>query len=257
MLGGADLVIEAVFEEIGVKHKAGARAVPSAHAPPRARACGSRLVWPQRAAGAPSLLGRRVGAHRSHCLPWDSGLTWAQLSDLGAVLGASMRAPSRSSRAASRRLPRPDRTQNARPAVPTRPNRHPPIRAPAPTAPTAGHWRRLQVVEMLEGILSDSAVIASNTSTLPLGSIAQHAKRPERVVGMHYFSPVEQMPLLEVCARCRRHRRPPMRPRLAAAAAAAARRVAHGVATRAALLRCPRQWRAPLSRARAVRGPCP
>lgn len=51
---------------------------------------------------------------------------------------------------------------------------------------------------MLEGVLSDSAVIASNTSTLPLGQIAQHAKRPERVVGMHYFSPVEQMPLLEV-----------------------------------------------------------
>lgn len=51
---------------------------------------------------------------------------------------------------------------------------------------------------MLEGVLSDTAVIASNTSTLPLGQIAQHAKRPQRVVGMHYFSPVEQMPLLEV-----------------------------------------------------------
>jgi len=55
-----------------------------------------------------------------------------------------------------------------------------------------------KVVAEMEGLLSKDAIIASNTSTLPLGSIAQHAKHPERIVGMHYFSPVDQMPLLEV-----------------------------------------------------------
>ena len=42
------------------------------------------------------------------------------------------------------------------------------------------------------------AIFASNTSSLPLSRIAEQAQRPERVVGMHYFSPVEKMPLLEV-----------------------------------------------------------
>lgn len=43
-----------------------------------------------------------------------------------------------------------------------------------------------------------TAIFASNTSSLPLARIAEQAQRPERVVGMHYFSPVEKMPLLEV-----------------------------------------------------------
>lgn len=41
-------------------------------------------------------------------------------------------------------------------------------------------------------------VFASNTSSLPIARIAEAAERPERVVGMHYFSPVPKMPLLEV-----------------------------------------------------------
>jgi 3-hydroxyacyl-CoA dehydrogenase/enoyl-CoA hydratase/3-hydroxybutyryl-CoA epimerase len=41
-------------------------------------------------------------------------------------------------------------------------------------------------------------VFASNTSSIPIGEIARDALRPERVLGMHFFSPVEKMPLLEV-----------------------------------------------------------
>jgi 3-hydroxyacyl-CoA dehydrogenase / enoyl-CoA hydratase / 3-hydroxybutyryl-CoA epimerase len=42
------------------------------------------------------------------------------------------------------------------------------------------------------------AIFASNTSTIPIERIAVEAKHPERVLGMHFFSPVQKMPLLEV-----------------------------------------------------------
>ncbi|WAJ71314.1 fatty acid oxidation complex subunit alpha FadJ [Catenovulum adriaticum] len=41
-------------------------------------------------------------------------------------------------------------------------------------------------------------IFASNTSSLPIADIASNAKRPENVVGLHYFSPAEKMPLVEI-----------------------------------------------------------
>lgn len=55
-----------------------------------------------------------------------------------------------------------------------------------------------KVFQELERRVPDDCVLASNTSTIPIRRIAEAAGRPERVVGMHFFSPVEKMPLLEV-----------------------------------------------------------
>lgn len=55
-----------------------------------------------------------------------------------------------------------------------------------------------RVIAEIEGVVPDDAVIASNTSALPIGAIAARARLPERIVGMHFFSPVHRMPLVEV-----------------------------------------------------------
>ena len=55
-----------------------------------------------------------------------------------------------------------------------------------------------QVVADAEAAIPAATVIATNTSTLPIHEIAAAARHPERVLGMHFFSPVEKMPLLEV-----------------------------------------------------------
>ena len=55
-----------------------------------------------------------------------------------------------------------------------------------------------KVLDELEAVVKSETVIASNTSALPIRHIAQNAKHPERVVGMHFFSPAQRMPLLEV-----------------------------------------------------------
>jgi 3-hydroxyacyl-CoA dehydrogenase/enoyl-CoA hydratase/3-hydroxybutyryl-CoA epimerase len=55
-----------------------------------------------------------------------------------------------------------------------------------------------QVLREVEQIAPERAIFASNTSTIPITRIAQVAARPDRVVGMHFFSPVHKMPLLEV-----------------------------------------------------------
>lgn len=55
-----------------------------------------------------------------------------------------------------------------------------------------------QVLGEVERVLPPSAIFASNTSTIPIAQIADGSPRPDRVVGMHFFSPVQKMPLLEV-----------------------------------------------------------
>ena len=55
-----------------------------------------------------------------------------------------------------------------------------------------------RVLREAEPMLQADAVFASNTSTIPIAQIAEAAARPNRVLGMHFFSPVHKMPLLEV-----------------------------------------------------------
>ncbi|MCA9671035.1 MAG: 3-hydroxyacyl-CoA dehydrogenase family protein [Myxococcales bacterium] len=50
----------------------------------------------------------------------------------------------------------------------------------------------------LEGLVDAKAILASNTSSLPLTKIAEELAHPERVIGMHFFNPVHIMKLLEV-----------------------------------------------------------
>ncbi|WP_394129840.1 fatty acid oxidation complex subunit alpha FadJ [Shewanella maritima] len=57
-----------------------------------------------------------------------------------------------------------------------------------------------QMVKDVERECGENTIFASNTSSLPIGQIAEAASRPENVIGLHYFSPVEKMPLVEVIA---------------------------------------------------------
>ena len=55
-----------------------------------------------------------------------------------------------------------------------------------------------KVLAETEAATTDGCVFASNTSSIPIGEIATASIRPSQVLGMHFFSPVHKMPLLEV-----------------------------------------------------------
>jgi len=57
---------------------------------------------------------------------------------------------------------------------------------------------KAEVIAKVEAVIGPDTIFASNTSTLPIGSLAAASKNPERFIGIHFFSPVEKMMLVEV-----------------------------------------------------------
>ena len=55
-----------------------------------------------------------------------------------------------------------------------------------------------KVYSEVEPFLADDALLCSNTSTLPITKLAEGVSDPSRFVGLHYFSPVDKMPLIEI-----------------------------------------------------------
>jgi 3-hydroxyacyl-CoA dehydrogenase/enoyl-CoA hydratase/3-hydroxybutyryl-CoA epimerase len=57
---------------------------------------------------------------------------------------------------------------------------------------------KAKVTAEVEALLGPDAVFASNTSAIPIALLARASKNPANFIGMHFFSPVEKMPLLEI-----------------------------------------------------------
>ena len=57
---------------------------------------------------------------------------------------------------------------------------------------------KLRIFRELDGAAGDGAVLASNTSSIPITQLAAVTSRPQRVVGMHFMNPVPLMPLVEL-----------------------------------------------------------
>lgn len=55
-----------------------------------------------------------------------------------------------------------------------------------------------KIVKDVEESAGKETIFATNTSSFPISKIAEGARRPENIIGMHYFSPVQKMPLLEI-----------------------------------------------------------
>jgi len=57
---------------------------------------------------------------------------------------------------------------------------------------------KAKITEMAEEVIGDKAVFGSNTSTIPITDLAQASKRPDNFIGIHFFSPVHKMMLVEI-----------------------------------------------------------
>lgn len=57
---------------------------------------------------------------------------------------------------------------------------------------------KAKCTEQSEAVISKSAIYASNTSTLPITGLAKASVRPAQFIGLHFFSPVDKMPLVEI-----------------------------------------------------------
>lgn len=57
---------------------------------------------------------------------------------------------------------------------------------------------KVAVIQMLDEVLAPEAIIASNTSSVPIIDLGMATARPDKVVGMHFFNPVPVLPLVEV-----------------------------------------------------------
>lgn len=55
-----------------------------------------------------------------------------------------------------------------------------------------------KVIQEIEEAAGEGVVIGSNTSTIPITQLAEASSRPDHVIGLHFFSPVEKMPLVEI-----------------------------------------------------------
>jgi 3-hydroxybutyryl-CoA dehydrogenase len=65
-------------------------------------------------------------------------------------------------------------------------------------AATENEEIKYQLFRDLDGICGDQVILATNTSSIPIGRIAAQTKRPEKVIGMHFMNPVPVMKLVEV-----------------------------------------------------------
>jgi 3-hydroxyacyl-CoA dehydrogenase/enoyl-CoA hydratase/3-hydroxybutyryl-CoA epimerase len=57
---------------------------------------------------------------------------------------------------------------------------------------------KADVTKKTEAVIGEDAIFASNTSTLPITGLAEASQRPEQFIGIHFFSPVDKMPLVEI-----------------------------------------------------------
>ena len=57
---------------------------------------------------------------------------------------------------------------------------------------------KAEVTAKAEAVIPESAIFATNTSTLPISDLAKASKRPEQFIGIHFFSPVDKMLLVEI-----------------------------------------------------------